>query len=150
MNDNADQPIPPTVIPPREEVKQTEVHQQIVALIELWQMAILWQQGNQGEIFDEGLVAALGNPNLSNCIPETLLPTIDACVNMALPGSPLYARGVGMVNLTFPGGKVSPAIALELYPGKQAIFAMSRETAEGFEKLLKSAIDEHFGRIIKP
>ena len=145
MNDNTDQPIPPTVIPPREEVKQTEVHQYVQAMIDVLEIA----KCLTGVDEDWSLTKALKNPILATMPPETVLTTIDACLNMALPGSPLYARGVGIVNMPFPGGKISPAIALELYLGKQVIFPMSRETAEGFEKLLKTAIDEHFGRIIK-
>lgn len=151
MNDNADQPIPATVIPPREEVKQTEVHQYVQALIEVMKEAKFYFECDMDDAgADLPLYHALENPILAAMPPDNALGIIDACLNMALPGSPLYARGMGIVNLTFTGGKISPAIALELYPGKQAIFAMSRETAEGFEKLLKSAIDEHFGRIIRP
>ena len=144
MNDNVTETPPATVIPPREEVKQTEVHQYVQAMIDVMEAV------GESTAHDDELQTAFENPILATMAPENVLAIIDACLNMALPGSPLYARGVGIVSLTFPGGKISPAIALELYPGKQVLMAMSRETAEGFEKILKAAIDEHFGRIIKP
>ena len=149
MNDNVTETPPATVIPPREEVQQTDVHQYVQALIDVY-WATLELGPNNGNCLTDELNSAIDNPILDTMPPEQVLATIDACVNMAMPGSPLYARGVGIVSLTFPGGKISPAIALELYPGKQVLMAMSRETAEGFEKILKAAIDEHFGRIIKP
>ncbi len=148
---NNDTPtIPPTVIAPREQVNQTDVHKQVAALIDVHEKAWHLLDHNNNSTDESTLWEALQNPILEGLNKETLMATIDACVNMALPGSPLYAKGVGIVDLTYPDGHKSMAIALDLYPGKQVIFAMNRETAENFEKILAAAITERFGRIIHP
>lgn len=145
MNDNAQSSMTQTVIEPHAEVQQNDVHKHVAALIEVYKAI------PQGEFYNpKELNDAMNNPILATGNPDTLLTAIDACLNMALPGAPLYGRGIGILALTFPGGKIMPAVGIELFPGKQVLMPLSRETAEKFEALLKTAIDENFGRIIKP
>ena len=146
QNDNAGSPIHPDKIPdsqPAMPPEETDVYKQVAALIDVWNIS-----KELRDRYDE-LDNVLNNPILAGNVDE-LLTTIAAVLKMALPGSDLYARGIGTTTLEFPDGKKAMGIAMDLFPGKKVIFAMSRDNAEQFEKMLKSKMDEQFGRIILP
>ena len=99
---------------------------------------------------EKALFDAVQNEVLLKPGSETLmLQLLEQVLLFVLPGADIMAESMGLSKMQAGDGERAIGIVLKIQQGKNAVNILRREAAEQFEKGLKKALDEHFGRMIR-